>query len=174
MLKPTFKIATLVVLAILTASCRLRPGKPKTAAGTDVLTPEEIAAGGVYTPEERSDIGIGQPIRDVQFEPVRFRFDSAKVDSPELTKIQTVADYLKRNPSYTLVIEGHCDERGTAAYNMALGERRAQAVRAELIRLGIDAARIQTVSYGEERPASLGHSEEHWRLNRRAEFVVYP
>ena len=174
MTNTAFKILTVLLLALATASCRLRPDRKPTTAGTDVLTPEEIAVGGVVTPEERSDVGMGAPLRDVLFEPVRFQFDSAKVDAPELSKIQKVADYLKRNPGYTLVIEGHCDERGTAAYNMALGDRRAQAVRAELIRLGIDAARIQTVSYGEERPASPGHGEEHWRLNRRAEFVIYP
>lgn len=70
-----------------------------------------------------------------------------------------------------LVIEGHCDERGTNEYNMALGDRRARSARDFLVNLGVDASRISTVSYGEEKPASLGKTEEAWAKNRRAQFV---
>lgn len=106
------------------------------------------------------------------FTPVYFDYDSSQINAPERPKIEAVADYLKKNRGVNLIIEGHCDERGSREYNMALGERRALAIRAYLIGLGIDAARIQTKSYGEERPVAFGHDESSWRLNRRGEFVL--
>ena len=79
---------------------------------------------------------------------------------------------LKRNPSWVVTIEGHCDERGTAEYNLALGERRANAARAYLVSLGIPADRLRTISYGKEFPFDPGHDEAAWARNRRAHFVV--
>ncbi|NCC31563.1 MAG: peptidoglycan-associated lipoprotein, partial [Chloroflexia bacterium] len=76
---------------------------------------------------------------------------------------------LKRNPATRMIVDGHCDERGSNEYNLALGERRALAVRAYLIGLGLDGSRIQTRSFGEERPAAFGSDESAWRLNRRGE-----
>lgn len=108
-----------------------------------------------------------------QFEPVYFAYDSSQVDSSERGKIEGVAESLSRSPMTGVIVEGHCDERGSREYNMALGERRALAVRAYLIGLGIDGSRIQTKSMGEESPAAPGHDEESWRLNRRAEFVTF-
>ena len=106
-----------------------------------------------------------------QFAPVLFDYDSARIRPSEESKLQTVAAYVKSNPG-KLVVEGHCDERGTAEYNRALGERRALAARDELVKLGIDTSRISTVSYGNERPADTGHDEAAWSKNRRCEFVV--
>jgi len=106
-----------------------------------------------------------------QFAPVLFEYDSARIRPSEDSKLQTVAAYVKANPG-KLVIEGHCDERGTAEYNRALGERRALAARDALTKLGIDAGRISTVSYGSERPVDPGHDETAWSKNRRCEFVV--
>ena len=117
-----------------------------------------------------SDLGT---LVDVQFENVFFDFDRARVAESERTKVELVADYMRGNPTVIIVVEGHCDARGSRDYNMALGERRALAVRAYLIGLGIDGARIHTKSYGEEMPVDPGHSEKTWRLNRRVEFVVY-
>lgn len=105
-------------------------------------------------------------------ETVYFDFDSSAIKPGERPKIQTVAAYLKANPQVALRIEGHCDERGTIEYNRALGERRALAIREELVRLGIAPERISTVSWGEERPVDPGHNEEAWRKNRRGEFVI--
>jgi peptidoglycan-associated lipoprotein len=85
--------------------------------------------------------------------------------------LETVAAYLKANPG-KLVVEGHCDERGTAEYNRALGERRAIAARNELVKLGVDTGRVSTISYGKDRPADPGHDETAWGKNRRCEFVV--
>jgi peptidoglycan-associated lipoprotein len=106
-----------------------------------------------------------------QFAAVLFDYDSARVRPSEESKLQTVAAYLKSNPG-KLVVEGHCDERGTAEYNRALGERRALAAREELVKLGADGGRITTISYGSERPSDTGHDESAWSKNRRDEFVV--
>ena len=106
-----------------------------------------------------------------EFEPVYFDFDSSRVKPGEMSKIESVASALKGN-SKKLVVEGHADERGTAEYNRALGERRAQACREELVKKGIAADRISTISYGEDRPAELGHDEGSWAKNRRCEFIT--
>jgi len=82
------------------------------------------------------------------------------------------AAWLQQYPSIKILVEGHCDERNTREYNLALGERRANAVRDYMVFLGAAPNRVQTVSYGEERPFSLGHNEEAWKLNRRCHFVI--
>ena len=106
-----------------------------------------------------------------QFSPVYFDYDSAKIKPSELVKLKSVVESLKGN-SKKMIVEGHCDERGTAEYNRALGERRAQAARAELARMGIDAGRLSTISYGKERPIEPSHDDTAWSRNRRAEFVI--
>jgi peptidoglycan-associated lipoprotein len=106
-----------------------------------------------------------------QFATVYFDFDSAKVRPSEVAKLEAVAAALKGN-SNKLVIEGHCDERGTAEYNRALGEHRAQAAREKLVALGVAAGRITTISYGKDKPADLGHDEAAWAKNRRCEFAT--
>lgn len=116
---------------------------------------------------------FGQQVMGLDFAPVQFSYDRFQVADAERAKIEAAAAYLRVNPALTLVIEGHCDERGSREYNMALGERRALAVRAYLIGLGIPAERIQTVSYGIDKPADPGRNEQAWARNRRAEFVFY-
>ncbi|MBP7274898.1 MAG: peptidoglycan-associated lipoprotein Pal [Kiritimatiellae bacterium] len=106
------------------------------------------------------------------FSPVFFDYDSAQVNPAEQSKIEQAASHLMNNSAVQMIVEGHCDERGSNEYNLALGERRALAVRAYLISRGIDASRVQTKSLGEERPAAMGHDESAWSQNRRAEFVV--
>jgi len=108
-----------------------------------------------------------------QFAPVYFAYDSSQINPSERFKIEEVANHLRNNASVSIIVEGHCDERGSREYNLALGERRALAVRAYLIGLGIDGSQIQTKSYGEEKPAAYGHDEEAWSANRRAEFVLF-
>lgn len=108
-----------------------------------------------------------------QFEPVYFDYDSSQIAGSERSKLEAIADYLRANASVGLIVEGHCDERGSNEYNLALGERRAQAVRAYLIGLGIPSDGIKTVSYGEEQPAAFGHDESSWRSNRRASFSLF-
>ena len=102
---------------------------------------------------------------------VFFDYDSAKIKPSEFAKIEAVANGLKGN-NKSLVVEGHTDERGTAEYNRALGERRAQAAREQLVHLGIAASRITTKSYGKDRPLDPSHEDTAWSRNRRAEFVV--
>lgn len=101
-----------------------------------------------------------------------FPFDSYQLDSAAREALKANAEWLKANPSATLQVEGHCDERGTTEYNLALGERRANAAVDYLVRLGIDRGRLSTISYGEERPAQMGGDESAWSQNRRAEFVI--
>lgn len=103
---------------------------------------------------------------------VHFDFDSSTVKPGEKGKIDGVAAFLKGQPTHHLKIEGHCDERGTDGYNMALGERRALAIREYLITVGIAADRVNTISFGEDKPAVLGHDEAAWAKNRRGEFVL--
>jgi peptidoglycan-associated lipoprotein len=102
---------------------------------------------------------------------VYFGFDRSDLTPSAQDQMRSNGAWLAANPSRGAVIEGHCDERGTSEYNMALGERRAMAAREYLIGLGIDPARMQTISYGEERPVDPGHSEEAWAKNRRVHFV---
>jgi peptidoglycan-associated lipoprotein len=102
---------------------------------------------------------------------VHFEFDSSAIDSESRAIIEAHAAYLAANLDASLNLEGHADERGTREYNLALGERRAQAVRRMLRLLGVDGQRLTYSSYGEENPIATGSNESAWRLNRRAEFI---
>ncbi len=102
--------------------------------------------------------------------PIYFAFDSSALNSAALTDAQAAAELLKTDPTAIVQIEGHCDERGTQEYNLALGERRAQSVRDHLRTLGVSGDRIMTISFGEEAPADSGSSESAWAKNRRCEF----
>jgi peptidoglycan-associated lipoprotein len=106
------------------------------------------------------------------FKPVYFQLDSADLDDAGRAVASANAEILKKNPTWVVTIEGHCDERGSAEYNLALGERRAQAARAFLISLGIAQNRVKTVSYGKEYPFDPGHSDTAWASNRRGHFVI--
>lgn len=112
-------------------------------------------------------------LREFQNQDIHFAFDSYTL-SPEAQKIldKKVA-WLRKHPDIKIIIEGHCDERGSNEYNLALGERRANSAREYLINAGIDPDRIHIISYGEERPLALGHDEASWAINRRAHFVVW-
>lgn len=106
------------------------------------------------------------------FQPVFFELDSFEIEGPAKQALTTNAEILKKYPSWIITIEGHCDERGTAEYNLALGEKRALAARTYLLSLGVPADRLRTVSYGKEFPFDPGHDESAWSQNRRAHFVV--
>jgi len=103
---------------------------------------------------------------------VLFDFDRSILTPEAQERLTKKAKYLKDNPDVKVIIEGHCDERGTHEYNLALGERRAEAAKAFLVDLGISASRLTTISYGEERPFVKGSYESAWALNRRAHFVI--
>jgi peptidoglycan-associated lipoprotein len=103
---------------------------------------------------------------------VFFDFDKSVVKPEGQQTLQRQAEWLKRYPNVTVTIEGHCDERGTREYNLALGERRATAVQRALIALGVQANRVKTISYGKERPAVLGSNDAAWAQNRRGVTVI--
>ena len=103
---------------------------------------------------------------------IHFEFDSAELSPMAKMLIKEKADWLNENSGVSVTIEGHCDERGTTVYNLALGERRAMAVESYLVDLGISADRLKKVSYGEERPLDTAKTEEAYRVNRRAQFVL--
>jgi peptidoglycan-associated lipoprotein len=140
------------------------------AAGLDELQEGDINGAGVG---ERPFEEYCTRCTDVEFAPVYFGFDSTVVPQGEIAKIDAVAQHLESNPNRVVVVEGNCDERGSNEYNMALGENRSGIIRNYLVQSGIDASRIQTRSYGEEKPAVDGHDESAWALNRRGDFAIY-
>ena len=105
-------------------------------------------------------------------ENIHFAFDSSVLLDQAQQILNSKADYLRTNPGVTVTVEGHCDERGTDAYNIALGKRRAESVKNFLVNLGISANRLNTISYGEERPLAMDQNEASWAKNRRAQFVI--
>ncbi len=106
------------------------------------------------------------------FQPVFYALDSSELDQAGQQALNANAEVLRKYATWVITIEGHCDERGTAEYNLALGERRALAAKTYLVSLGIPTERLRTVSYGKEFPFDPGHDEAAWSKNRRAHFVV--
>jgi peptidoglycan-associated lipoprotein len=104
--------------------------------------------------------------------PVYFDFDRSSIRADQVARMEKNAAFLKANPAVKIGIEGNCDERGTNEYNMALGERRAMSAKKYLVNLGISEVRLNTISYGEERPINFGHDELSWSQNRRDDFVI--
>ncbi|RMG75487.1 MAG: peptidoglycan-associated lipoprotein Pal [Nitrospirae bacterium] len=114
------------------------------------------------TEEEKAEI----------FKDIHFDFDRYDIREDDRPTLKRIADWLIEHPDVKLIIEGHCDERGTNEYNLGLGDRRASAAKQYLLTLGVSSSRLQTVSYGEERPLCTEHNEDCWWRNRRAHFVV--
>jgi peptidoglycan-associated lipoprotein len=136
------------------------------ATPTETANPSQAANEQPVNMETKTD---KSPLRDINFD-----FDSFVIRSDAREILQVNADYLSKHRVSSIVVEGHCDERGTAEYNMALGERRAQEARKYLVNLGVRESMIKTVSYGNERPLDTASNEEAWAKNRRAHFVVNP
>jgi len=136
----------------------------------DVNTPAETAE--AIESEEIGKGALDDGSRLESLDAVLFSFDRFDVAGGEMAKVEAAAAWLNENPSASLRIEGHTDERGAADYNFALGTRRAASVRDLLVALGVDASRIDTRSYGEETPADLEHDEAAWAKNRRDDFVI--
>jgi peptidoglycan-associated lipoprotein len=159
---------------VLNASACRRGGRQDPGA---VLNQDEFLTGwddigGIPLADERSGVfATGTPVAH-SISPVYFAFDSYRIAASEMVKVQMAAEHLRTFPRDVVVVEGHTDERGSAEYNLALGERRALAVREALVGLGISPERIQTLSFGEERPAAHGTGEGVWSLNRRSEFRI--
>ena len=107
-----------------------------------------------------------------ELQTIYFDYDSTVLKPAAKAKLERGAEWLRQKPNVNVQIEGHCDERGTNEYNLALGERRALSARRYLVSLGVSQGRIFTISYGEEKPAREGHDESAWKFNRRAEFGI--
>ena len=176
-----------VLLAVLLTACVPRPAPttrpeppppPEASSAPSPPRPAPVAEPSLVVPPEpiREDaIGsrsLDELNRDSPLEAVFFEYDSAVLDSEDQGALRTNAELLNRYPSWALTIEGHCDERGTAEYNLGLGERRALVARNYLVELGIEVQRLRTVSYGKEFPFEPAHTETAWTLNRRAHFVI--
>lgn len=115
----------------------------------------------------------GTLVTEISFSDIKFSYDSFIIQANEVADVEAVIDYMTSNPETVVICEGHCDERGTTDYNLSLGENRAQSVRAYMFNAGINPARIQTRSMGEDDPLDLGHHSSAWVNNRRVEFELY-
>src|SRR3954454_12419021 len=144
-----------------------RPPSPPEPVREPVAVPPEPVRDDAISSASLDDLNKNSPLK-----PVYFELDSSDLSAANQKTLDENAALLKRYPSWTVTIEGHCDERGTAEYNLALGERRATAARAYLVSLGIAADRLRTVSYGREFPFDPGHDESAFSKNRRAHFVI--
>lgn len=180
-------VCVLALTSIVTVGCKKKPVRvtplPNARSGGSVgdLPPGGILPGGGDTtggtgatgfPAGPGHAGWSEDRETLKTETVYFDYDSSTIKASEKSKIETVAGYLKSHSSAAVKVEGNCDERGTEEYNRALGERRALAIREYLINSGITPATVDTVSYGEDKPAVQGNNDAAWQKNRRGEFVV--
>jgi peptidoglycan-associated lipoprotein len=140
-----------------------RTGKDTGKSSTTTRSGADTGIGGTGTRDAAADRFVN--------EDVNFAYDSSALDARGQEVLKSKADYLRAN-NVNATIEGHCDERGTSEYNMALGQRRADSAKKFLVNLGISASRLNTVSFGKERPVDMGHGEASWSKNRRAHFVL--
>ena len=164
-------LSVFVVLSlVLTSGCGKKP-EPPVEEPTPTVVEQPAPEPQVTEPQRRDDDAI-KPPRDLAFNTVYFDFDKSAIRSDQRNTINRTAQLLDKYPSVKVLIEGHCDERGSNEYNLALGQRRADATKQYLVDYGISSSRVSTVSHGEERPVAAGHNESAWSKNRRAEFVI--
>lgn len=179
--------AMLAVMMVFALGCAKKQAVKSTeTAGGPAASSEQKAPGGgiVSEPVKPEAPSAGQQMAAAEagaavtkempsaFSDIHFDFDKSFIRDDAKPVLAQVADYLKKNTGAKLQIEGHCDERGTAEYNMALGDRRAESARAYLVSLGVPASALSTVSFGKEKPVDPGHNEAAWAKNRRAHFVT--
>ncbi len=178
----------MIIAAVLLTGCSPKTVQTTQPTVTPTVTDRAISSGETdQTTKPRMGIGeedLGSPEKrrgdttqtgktsgDL-FSDVIFDFDSYVVGSDEVSKIEAVAKWMKQERAAKLIVEGHCDERGTVEYNLALGQKRADAIKDHLLKLGIESGRIKAVSFGKETPIDSGHTEEAWSRNRRGHFKV--
>jgi peptidoglycan-associated lipoprotein len=186
-------LASLLVLGVVLTGCAKRPATTQAAApaptGAAATTPGTMQAaqpGGSSAPATtpapapataapstaRPDVKEFAAVADLK--DIHFDFDKYDIRPGDAKTLDGNAGWLKSNPNHLVLIEGHCDERGTNEYNLALGERRAKSTMNYLVSQGVQASRITIISYGEERPLCSQKTEECWAQNRRAHFLVKP
>jgi len=169
---PSLLIAALVALVLMAPGCSSRK---KVSGGAEPPPPpstEDNSTGSTETPPPPSTTPGGEETTSANLRDAFFDFDDASLREDAKAALDGNAKFLEGRSGQNVVIEGHCDERGSVEYNLALGEKRARAAKEYLTAYGINAARITTISYGKERPFDPGHSEEAWAQNRRAHFVT--
>ena len=170
-----YKFFISIFMVLFVAACATTPkdsadssGSGSSSSGSDVSSEGTITetegCGIVSGSQEDLIVNVGDR--------VFFGYDSSDLDSDALELLQDQVAWLKQNSDVAVTIEGHCDERGTREYNLALGEKRAQAVKNYLIGLGINPDRVSTISYGKERPAVVGSNDGAWAQNRRSVTLV--
>jgi peptidoglycan-associated lipoprotein len=152
------------------ACCKKKPVETQPAASQEKgISEDELAA---KRKQEQEAMMKKAAMQKFVNDDVYFDFDDASIRTDAKAVLKDKADFLKANPNISVTIEGHCDERGTEAYNLALGERRAQSIKTFLVNAGIEQSRLSTISYGEEKPVDPGHNEAAWSKNRRGHFRI--
>jgi peptidoglycan-associated lipoprotein len=166
-LRAVVALAALLVLVSMGCSAKKKGAAAGGAGGG--LGEEGLGTGSSLERYKQGTLGTGEqgPLKDIHF-----AFDSADLDEQARTILRDNANWLKDHSKAKVEIEGHCDERGTVEYNLALGTKRAGAAKEYLVALGVPADRLTTISYGEELPLCHEHNEECWQQNRRVHFVV--
>ena len=139
-----------------------KKGAPGASEAAPTAPPTEVTEASLRT----GGFSVREDLKSVPFD-----YDSAKLSDEALTMLKANADVIKADATFDVMVAGHCDERGTVAYNLALGQKRAKEVRDYYIRLGVDGTRVATISYGKEQPVCSESTEECWSQNRRAETL---
>jgi peptidoglycan-associated lipoprotein len=184
-MRPGLKCFVVFFAFLITASFTVSCGKKAVVKGegegmtaaVETEKPTEIKEEVVSIPEKVTEEAVvakaeEEAVKEITFENIHFDFDRYFIREDAKPTLENLGAYLIENPGVKVLIEGHCDERGTNEYNFALGERRAEAAKQYLINLAVESSRISTISYGEERPLDPGHTEGSWGQNRRAQFVI--
>jgi peptidoglycan-associated lipoprotein len=158
-------------LVFTTGCCKKKPVEtlPAAASTEKGISEDEMAA---KRKAEQEAMLKKAAMQKFVNEDVYFDFDDAAIRTDAKAILKDKAEFLKANPGVAVTVEGHCDERGTEAYNLALGERRAQSIKTFLVNAGIEKSRLNTISYGEEKPVDPGHNESAWSKNRRGHFRI--
>ena len=199
-LEKLFAVSIVAALAAAAAGCRYNKAGADGADGANGSGAEAVDVAGGHDEEANVDTMVGlnatddgtlasalasgsdvpfdqnpnfKPVDGADFAPVYFGFDASALAPSEMAKIEAVAQHLTQNPDRVVIVEGNCDERGSNEYNLSLGEQRAISIRNYLLQLEIAPKRVQTKSYGEEKPAVSGTGEAVWSKNRRGEFAVF-
>ncbi len=169
-MKRTMELALVLMLTLVVAGS---VGCSKKAA-TTVTPPPAVQPAAPTAPAASTPGTSTQPATraELDFQPAFFDYDKSNLRPDAIDALTHDAKLLADDPGLRILIEGHCDERGTREYNLALGDRRARAAKDFLVRYGIDAGRIETISYGKERPFAMGSDERSWQQNRRAHVVL--